>query len=318
MLGAVIIGVPLASLAQKAARVYRIAWLISGPVDSEKAFIDDTKKVLRDLGYIEGTNIVYELRHADGSAERLPLVAAELVALGPDLIVSGATPGTRATKQATATIPILMIGVADPVGAGFAANLARPGGNITGFTNLGLDLAAKPLEMLRTVVPQVTRIAVLASDNPAGLAVVKKLTDVAKEMQVTVFPYVVTSLDEITRAFTSMANAKVQGLMVLTDGVTYRNRKAIADLAAEFRLPAVYQYAHHVEAGGLMSYGVDPRNLNRDVASYIDKILKGAKPADLPIQQPSEFQTAINKKTAKALGITFPQEILLRASVVIE
>jgi putative ABC transport system substrate-binding protein len=318
MLGAAMIGLPLASFAQKAAKVYRVAWLINGPVDSEKEFIDDTKRVLRDLGYIEGTNIVFEFRHTGGNAERLPPVAAELVALQPDLIISGATPGTRAVQKASATIPILMIGVADPVGAGFAANLARPGGNVTGFANLGLDLAAKPLEMLRTVVPQVARIAVLASDNPAGLAVVKKLTDDAKGMQVTVVQFVVRSLEEITKAFASMANAKIQGLVVLTDGVTYRNRKAIADLAAEFRLPAAYQYAQHVEAGGLMSYGVDPRNLNRDVAGYIDKILKGARPGDLPIQQPSEFQTAINKKAAKALGITFPQEILLRASVVVE
>ena len=318
MLGAAMVGAPLASFSQKLAKVYRIAWLINGPDGSEKEFIDDTRKVLRDLGYIEGTNIVFEFRHTGGNTARLPLVAAELVALRPDLIISGATPGTRAAQQATATIPILMIGVADPVGAAFAANLARPGGNITGFANLGLDLAAKPLEMLRTVVPQVTRVAVLASDNPAGLAVVNKLTDVAKGMQVAVFQFVVRSLEEITKAFASMANAKVQGLIVLTDGVTYRNRKEIADLAAEFRLPAVYQYAQHVEAGGLMSYGVDPRNLNRDVANYIDRILKGARPGDLPIQQPSQFQTAINKKTAKALGITFPQEILLRASVVIE
>ena len=313
-----LLAAPLASFAQQLVKVHRVAWLQTGPLGSAQEFIDDTKKALRDLGYIEGKTIVFEFRSAEGKPERLPGASAELVALKPDVIVAGATPGTRAAQQATATIPIVMIGVADPVGARFVASLARPGGNITGVANLGLDMAAKPLEMLHSVVPKATRIAVLAPDNPAIPALVNSIVEAAKSLGLTVLPTTVTSLEEIEKEFASMAKQKAQALVVISDRITFVHRKRIADLAAETKLPAIYQYAEQVEAGGLLSYGPNPRNLHRIVAGYIDKILKGAKPADLPVQQPTEFELAINKKTAKALGITFPPEILLRANTVIE
>ena len=313
-----LLAAPLASFAQQLVKVHRVAWLQTGPLGSAQEFIDDTKKALRDLGYIEGKTIVFEFRSAEGKPERLPGASAELVALTPDVIVAGATPGTRAAQQATATIPIVMIGVADPVGARFVASLARPGGNITGVANLGLDMAAKPLEMLHSVVPKATRIAVLAPDNPAIPALVNSIVEAAKSLGLTVLPTTVTSLEEIEKEFASMAKQKAQALVVISDRITFVHRKRIADLAAETKLPAIYQYAEQVEAGGLLSYGPNPRNLHRIVAGYIDKILKGAKPADLPVQQPTEFELAINKKTAKALGITFPPEILLRANTVIE
>ncbi len=313
-----LLAAPLASFAQQLVKVHRVAWLQTGPLGSAQEFIDDTKKALRDLGYIEGKTIVVEFRSAEGKPERLPGASAELVALTPDVIMAGATPGTRAAQQATATIPIVMIGVADPVGARFVASLARPGGNITGVANLGLDMAAKPLEMLHSVVPKATRIGVLAPDNPAIPALVNSIVEAAKSLGLTVLPTTVTSLEEIEKAFASMAKQKAQALVVISDRITFVHRKRIADLAAETKLPAIYQYAEQVEAGGLLSYGPNPRNLHRIVAGYIDKILKGAKPADLPVQQPTEFELAINKKTAKALGITFPPEILLRANTVIE
>ena len=317
-LGTGAIAAPLASFAQQLVKVYRVGWLQRGLPGSDQEFIDDTKRALRDLGHIEGKNIVFDFRSAEGDPTRLPRAAAELVALKPDIIVAGATPGTRAAKQATATIPIIMIGVADPVGAGFVASLAHPGGNITGAVNLGLDMAAKPLEMLHTVVPKAISIAVLAPDNPAVPAVVTKIVEAGKSLGLTVRPLTVTSLDEIEKAFVSMVKERTQALFVISDSTTFVHRKRIADLAAANRLPAIYQYVEHVKAGGLLSYGPNPRNLHRIVAGYIDEILKGAKPGDLPVQQPTEFELSINKKTAKALGIKFPREILLRADTVIE
>ena len=195
---------------------------------------------------------------------------------------------------------------------------AHPGGNITGVANLGLDMAAKPLELLHTVVPKATRIAVLAPDNPAIPAIVKVIQEAARSLRLSVLPMTVTTPDEIENAFASMVKEKAEALVVIADTVTMVNRKRIAELAAETKLPAIYQYLAQVEAGGLFSYGPNPRDLEKLVASYIDKILKGAKPGDLPVQQPTEFELVINMRTAKALGITFPSEILIRADKVIQ
>ena len=318
--GASAVAAPLASFAQRPVKVYRVGWLIGGsPSDNRDfTFIEDMKKSLSDLGYREGKNIVFDLRYAERKPDRLAALAAELVALKPDVVISGATPGTRAAQQATGTVPIVMVGVSDPVGAGFVASLARPGGNITGVANLGLDLAAKPLELLHTVVPQATRIAVLVPDNPAIPAIVKAIQEAARSLRLTVLPTTVTTPDEIESAFASMVKEKAEALIVVADTVTMLNRKRIAELAAETKLPAIYQYLAQVEAGGLFSYGPNPRDLEKVVASYIDKILKGAKPGDLPVQQPTEFELVVNMKAAKALGIAFPPEILLRADKVIQ
>ena len=311
---------PLMPFAQQPVKVYRVGWLVGGPssVDPDFSFVADMKKSLSDLGYSEGKNIVFDIRYSEGKSERLAGLAAELVALKPDVIISGATPGTRAAKQAARTIPIIMVGVSDPVGAGFVASLARPGGNITGVANLGLDMAAKPLELLHAIVPKASRIAVLVPDNPAIPAIVNAIREAAQRIRITVLPMTVTTADEIENAFASMVKEKVEALVVIADTVTMVNRQRIAELAAENKLPAIYQYSVQVEAGGLFSYGPNSRNLEKVVASYIDKILKGVKPGDLPVQQPTEFELVINMRTAKALGVTFPSEILIRADRVIQ
>jgi putative ABC transport system substrate-binding protein len=318
--GLAALATPLAPFAQQPVKVYRVGWLVGGPpsVNRDFSFFTDMKKSLSDLGYDEGKNIVFDLRFSEGKSERLADLAAELVTLKPDLIISGATPGTRAAKQATGTIPIVMVGVSDPVGAGFVASLAHPGGNITGVANLGLDMAAKPLELLHKVVPKASRVALLLPDNPAIPAIVDAIREAAQGMRITVLPATVRTLDEIESAFASMVKEKAEALVVIADTVTMVNRQKIAELAAANRLPAIYQYSVQVEAGGLLSYGPNARNLEKIVASYIDKIFKGSKPGDLPVQQPTEFELAINMGTAKALGITFPPEILLRADRVIE
>ena len=316
--GASALAAPLASFAQRSAKAYRVAWLGTGAPDGDRDFVEDVKQDLRDLGYSEGKNIVFDFRYAEGKPERLAGLAAELVALKPDVIVSGATPGTRAAKQATTTIPIVMIGISDPVGAGFVASLAHPGGNITGVANMGLDTAAKPLQLLHVVVPKAIRIAVLAPENPAIPAIVMTISDAARGLGLTVLPTTVTSAAEVENAFSSMTQNKAEALIVIADRVTMVNRQRIAELAAAAKLPAIYQYSAQVEAGGLFSYGPNPANLDKLVASYIAKILKGAKADDLPVQQPTEFELVINMKTAKALGITFPSEILVRADRVIQ
>jgi putative ABC transport system substrate-binding protein len=310
---------PLMIFAQQTAKIYRVGFLMGGPsaIDPDFTFVGDMKRSLSDLGYTEGKNIAFDLRYSEGKPERLAGLAIELAALRPDVIISGATPGTRAVKQATATIPIVMVGVSDPVGAGFVASLAHPGGNITGVANLGLDMAAKPLELLRTVVPKASRVALLLPDNPAISAIVSAIREAAPGLRMTVLPMTVRTPDEIESAFASMAKEKAEALVVIADTVTMLNRQRIAELAARNKLPAIYQYSVQVEAGGLLSYGPNPRNLEKILAGYIDKIFKGAKPGDLPVQQPSEFELVINMGTAKALGITFPPEILLRADRVI-
>ncbi len=304
--------------AQQPAKPNRVAWLSNGSLSGNQEFIDDLRTALRDLGYREGKNIVFDFRYAEGRPERLRGLATELVALKPDVVVTGATPGTRAAKEATATIPIVMIGVSDPIGAGFVASLAHPGGNITGVANLGLDMAAKPLELLHAVVPKATRIAVLLPDNPGIPAILRGIQEAARGFRLTVLPITVSTPDEIESAFALMSKERAEALIVIADTVTMVNRKRIAELAAGGKLPAIYQYLAQVEAGGLFSYGPNPRNLHKIVASYIDKILKGVNPADLPVQQPTEFELVINMKTAKGLGITFPPEILLRADKVVE
>jgi len=318
--GLAALAAPLLPFAQQPVKVYRIGWLVGGPssVDRDFSFLADMKKSLSDLGYNEGKNIAFDLRFSEGKSERLADLAVELVALKPDVIISGATPGTRAVKQVTTTIPIVMVGVSDPVGAGFVASLAHPGGNITGVANLGLDTAAKPLELLHTVVPKASRVALLVPDNPAIPAIVNAIREAAQGLRITVLPKTVRASDEIESAFASMVKEKAEALVVVADTVTMVNRQRIAELAAANRLPAIYQYSVQVEAGGLLSYGPNPRNLEKILAGYIDKIFKGAKPGDLPVQQPTEFELAINMGTAKALGITFPPEILLRADRVIQ
>ena len=319
-----LVAMPLVADAQKPVKGYRVAFLINGSFQVNGSLggmygiYDEVQKGLRDLGYIEGKNIDFVRGFANDKPERLPGLAAELVALKPDIIFSNGSRATLAAKQATATIPIVMNLTADPVGSGFVESLARPGRNITGTTNFGLDISVKQVEMLRAVAPTATRIAVLVNDNPAHPAVVKKIVDAASRFQLIVLPFHSSSADDVDMAFASMAKEKAEALIVVADPVFGNRSERIAKLAAEANLPAIYAHRSHVEAGGLLSYGPNTSDNSKIVAGYIDKILKGAKPGDLPVQQPTKFELVINLKTAKALGLTIPQLLLLRADEVVQ
>jgi putative ABC transport system substrate-binding protein len=287
----------------------RIGWLGS----ETGTFIDSVKTALRERGYVEGRDIVFITRLTDGNAAHAEESAREIVALRPDLIIAGATPNTLAAKRATSTVPILMYAVADPVGAGFVNSLARPGGNITGVTNFGPELADKTVELLRLVAPNASKLAVLIPEGPATAGVAARIAAAATRLGATVTKFPVATMTDVERAFAEMSAQHIGGLVVVSNTFALANRVRIAELAAAASVPAIYGYTPQVEAGGLLSYGADPRNLNVVLAEYIDKILKGVRPADLPVQQPAEFELAINLKAARALGITFPPQILARA-----
>ena len=275
---------------------------------------------MRDLGYVEGQDLVIEQRYAEGSEERLHDLAAELVRLKVDVIVAAGSPAIRAAQHATRTIPIVMAAPPDAVAAGFVASLANPGGNITGLSWLGAVLPGKRLEILKETVPQSARIAVLA--NPAYEAYgtwMNNLTVAAQELGLQLHVLELHSADELDSAFAAMTREGADALLVLTDPARmYSLSGRIADLAAESRLPAMYDWREYVAAGGLMSYGPSLPDIHRRAATYVDKILKGAKPADLPVEQPMKFDLVINLKTAKALGLTIPPTLLFQADEVIK
>ena len=302
------------------AKIYRIGVLNQGSPPAPGSQPGPLVRALRDLGYIEGRNIVFDRRWVEGKNERFSSLATELVALKPDVIVVETTPGVIAAKRATATIPIVMVGPADPVGSGLVTSLARPGGNVTGVTSLETDLQGKGVELLHAVVPKTMRVAVLVSDNPAHPPQLKTIQDAGRGFGLTILPTMVRSSEEFDGAFGSMAKQKAGALIVLA-GPPFSppaNRDKLVELAAKTKLPAMYQNRWWVDAGGLMSYGVNNPKIWSLAATYVDKILKGAKPADLPVQQPTEFELVINLKTAKALGLTIPQSLLVRADEVIQ
>jgi ABC-type uncharacterized transport system substrate-binding protein len=277
---------------------------------------------LRDLGYVEGRNVMIEIRDAEGKLERLPALAAELVALKVDIILAASTPQAFAAKQATRTLPIVFAAADDAVGSGLVTSLARPGGNVTGLSFLAPELVGKRLEPLKQVVPGVTRVAVLW--QPGGLGErteqdqLKEADVAAQALGVRVQFVEAKGPADIDRAFSDMTRARAGALTVLTGVMLFGERRRLVDLAAKNRLPAVYGWRDAVNAGGLMSYGADLADLFRRAATHVDKILKGAKPGDLPIEQPTKFELVINLKTAKALGLTIPPSLLLRADQVIE
>jgi putative ABC transport system substrate-binding protein len=277
---------------------------------------------LRDLGYVDGRNLVIEYRFAEGKSERLPALAAELVALKVDIVFCGNTPATLAAKAATRTIPIVFISPGDPVVDGFAASLARPGGNLTGLTSVAPDLVGKRLELLTQTISGVSRVAILwqpgGSSENTDKNMLKAADAAARALGVR--PQVVEArgTGDIDSAFSEMVRARADALIVLGSVMFSNERSRLAGLAAKNRLPALYSMKEYVDAGGLMSYGPNQADLNRHAAIYIDKILKGAKPADLPIEQPTKFELVINLRTAKALGLTVPQSLLQRADEVIQ
>jgi ABC-type uncharacterized transport system substrate-binding protein len=313
---------PFAGEAQQAANVARIGYLSTNHGANphlREAFLQG----LRDLGYVEGGNVVIEYRDAEGKPKRLPALAAELVGLKVDVIfVGGGTLAALAAMQATRTVPIVFAGVADPVGSGLVTSLARPGGNVTGLSMLAPELVGKCLELLTQAVPGVSRVAVLWYPGALGERTDK---DMLKEAEVAARALGVRlqfvearGPADFDRAFSDMTRARAGALTVLTSNMFFIERRRLVDLAAKHRLPAVYQWREGVDAGGLMAYGPNVTDLFRRAATYVDKILKGTKPADLPVEQPTKFELVINLRTAKALNLTIPQSVLLRADQVIE
>jgi putative ABC transport system substrate-binding protein len=273
---------------------------------------------MRALGYVEGQNLVLEYRGAEGQHERFPDFAAELVRLKVDVIVTQGTPAALAAKHATTTIPIVMVGVGDPVGSGLVASLARPGGNITGLSVLAPELVGKQLEFLKDVLPTVSRVALLWNPaNPAHALNVREADVAAQAVGVQLHLVEARGPDAFDSAFAAMTSAHVGALLVLGDSVFFQHRSRLAEFAATSRLPTMHNIRPHVEAGGLMAYGPSSLDLRRRAAGYVDRILKGAKPGDLPVERPMKFELVINLKTAQALGITFPPSLLFQADEVI-
>jgi len=313
---------PLAAEAQQAAKVARIGYL-SPNLAASPQLRDAFLQGLRDLGYVEGRNVVIEYRDAEGKLERLPALAAKLVALKVDVIfVGGGTRVTLAAMQATKTVPIIFTGVGDPVESGLVTNLARPGGNVTGLSSLGPELVGKRLELLKQAIPRVDQVAVLWLPGALGERTDKDMltgADVAARALGVRLQFVeARGPDEFARAFSDMRNARAGALTVLPSNRFLREHRRLVDLAAENRLPAVYTSREFVDAGGLMSYGANSADLHRRAATYVDKILKGAKPGDLPVEQPTKFELVINLKTARALGLTIPQSVLAHADDLIQ
>ncbi len=321
MLTGGLVAAPLAAEAQQAAKVARIGFLavnLAANPHPREAFLQG----LRDLGYVEGRNVVIEYRDAEGKFERLPALVAELVALKVDVIVAPPTLAALAAKQATRTLPIVFAVAGDPVTSGLVTSLARPGGNVTGLSVLTPELVGKRLELLKQAVPGVSRVAVLWQPGSQGERMDRDMLQAAEvaARALGVRPQFVEARgpENLDRAFSEMTRARAGALTALGSNLFLTERRRLLDLAAKNRLPAVYSSREFVDAGGLMSYGPDGADLFRRAATYVDRILKGAKPGDLPVEQPTKFELVINLKTAKALGLTIPQSVLGRADHVIQ
>ena len=302
-------------------KVPRIGYLqASMPQNGSTPFLEDFRQGLRELGYVEGKNVQLEVRWGEGKLERLPALADELVRLNVDVIVAVNSPSVVAARQATRTIPIVMPVSSDPVGDGLVASLARPGGNITGLSVMSPELGQKRLQLLKEAFPRLSRpVAVLWNPDYVGMAArFRQAQGVASAVGIGVRSVEVRDSRELERALQAMDRERPDALLILADPLTTSQRLRIVEFAAEERLPAMYEVSQFVEVGGLMSYGPNVDQIVRRAAIYVDKILKGAKPADLPIEQPATFELVINLKSAKALGITIPQSILLQANRIIE
>ncbi|MBI4587668.1 MAG: ABC transporter substrate-binding protein [Candidatus Rokubacteria bacterium] len=310
---------PLAADAQQAGRVYRIGVLSGVPPAALSSRVEAFRQGLLERGWMEGKTIALEYRHVGGQPDRFPAQAADLVRLKVDVIVTTGPAAAVAAKKATSTIPIVMATGGDVVGAGLVASLARPGGNITGLTAISPELSAKRLELLKEAFPGVSRVAVLWNPADPGAALSFRETEIAaRALGVQLQSLEVRGPNDFDRAFSAITEKRADALLVVRSPVTNVHQTRIVDFAAKSRLPAMYSRTGSAEAGGLMFYGTDDHDLYRRAATYVDKILKGAKPADLPVEQPTKFELVINLKTAKALGLTIPQSILLRADKVIE
>ena len=310
---------PLAAGAQPPGKVYRIGLLLGAGDQTRMPWVEGLRQGLREQGYVEGRNVVTEVRVAEGRFERLPQLAAELVSLKPDVLVAAATPAALAAKNATPTIPIVIIAVGDPVGSGLVKSLAQPGGNVTGVSLVNVEFSGKRLQLLKETLPRVSRVALLWNPlNPLNAAVLKETEAAAATLRVKLEPIAARAPEDLQSALGAATGKRVEALVVAPDGMLVLNRKSVIDFAAANRLPAMYNFREETESGGLMSYGADLYDTYRRGATFVAKILKGAKPADLPVEQPSRLHLIINLKTAKALGLTIPPSILARADEVIE
>ena len=319
ILALALLAAPVAAEAQQAGKVYRVGFLGNSTAALEANLLGPFREGLRSLGYIEGRNVVIDYRWAEGKYERFPELIAELLALKVDVIVAAGTPAALAVKRATTTIPLVMAAVGDPVGTGLVASLAHPGGNLTGLAAIAPDLEGKRFELLKELVPKLSRVSFLV--NPANAlhaASEKQAGEAARVLHLKLQFVGVRAESEFDQAFEAIVKERPGALVVLADRVFLHNRARIVDFAARTRLPAVYPYRELVEAGGLICFGPNYADMHRRAATYVDRILKGAKPADLPIEQPTKFELLINLKTAKALGLTIPPSVLARADQVIE
>jgi putative ABC transport system substrate-binding protein len=304
--------------AQQPKKIHRIGYLGAPSSSANTDRVEAFRRGLREVGYIEGKNIFVEYRHADEKFDRLPALVAELVGLKVDIIVSGGSTVTRPAKEATATIPIVMTNDSDPVGDGFIASLARPGRNITGLSNFAPELTGKRLELLREIVPKISRVAVLWTSTGSGTrAALQELEGAAGALKVKLQYLDVQNPKDIENAFRAGAKGRAEGVLVMGGAILVSQRVQIVEFAAKNRLPAIYHRTEFVEEGGLMFYGVNLPDLSRRAAVYVDKILKGAKSADLPVEQPIKFEFIINLKAAKQIGLTIPPNVLVRADRVI-
>jgi len=306
--------------AQQPTKIPRVGWLTSGFLSSISARAETFRQGLHELGYVEGKNILIEWRGADNIPERRSALAEELVRLKVDVIVTGGSASTRAAKAATSTIPIVMASSDDPVGIGLVASLARPGGNITGLSQLSPELSGKRLEILKEVIPKLSRVAVFWTSTATDSAQVMKEIDLAAAAFGVKLQYLdVLTTKDIEPAFRAAIKGRADAVLEIISGpIRSAHLKEMAELAVKNRLPVMRERPEHVEAGGLMSYGVHLPDLGRRAATYVDKILKGAKPADLPVEQPMKFEFVINLKTAKQIGLTIPPNVLARADKVIK
>jgi putative ABC transport system substrate-binding protein len=322
-LAAVVAAVTLATSfiaeAQRPGKVYRVGFLGNSTALLEEHLVGAFRSGLRDLGYDEGRNVLLEYRWAEGKYERFPALIAELMGLRVDVLVTAGAPATLAVKKATTSIPLVMVAVADPVGDGIVSSLAHPGGNITGVSSIALDLEAKRLELLREVMPTAASIAVLW--NPLNVShprALERVQAAARVLRMKVHLVRVRVADDIKDAFADIGRQRSDALLVLADRVFLHERARMMELALHQRLPGVYPYRELVETGGLMSFGPNYVEMHRRAATYVDRILKGAKPGDLPIEQPTTFELVINTRTAKALGLTIPPSVLLRTDQLIQ
>jgi putative ABC transport system substrate-binding protein len=310
---------PLAAEAQQSKKIPRLCFLTFDPGTPQSNRFMTFFQGLHDLGYLDGQTITIDYLHPDGQGERFPALAADCLRLKVDIIVVTTTPGARAAKNATRTIPIVLLALGDPVATGLVASLARPGGNVTGLTQMSSGLAAKRLELLKEAVPGISRVLVLSYlVDPIAPPQVKELESAADSLGVKLLVREIRTADDLPAAFDAGARERAEGVLATAESIFVAERKRVVELAAQHRLPGLYPYRLMVDAGGLMAYDSYTSSLQARTAAYVDKILKGANPSDMPVEQPTKFELVINLKTAKALGLTIPPRLIARADEVIE